>query len=1122
MFGKILELVLGSKKEKDIKEMEPVVSEINRIYSQLQNLTDDELKAKTEEFKLKISERVDSIRKEIEELKEQLKNPSDNTKSLDEIRQEVEKLEKEEYELTEEVLNEIMPEAFAVVKDTCRRLVGRKWKVVGREITWDMIPFDVQLMGAITLHQGKIAEMATGEGKTLVASMPLYLNALVGKGAHLVTVNDYLAQRDCEWIGEVFKFLGLSVAFITNQMEPSQRRKAYQADITYGTNNEFGFDYLRDNMAVSPEGIVQRGHHYAIIDEVDSVLIDEARTPLIISGPVGETKNRFAELKPRVEDLVRKQTVLTNRLVSEAESLLKEDKEYEAGIKLLQAQRGAPKNKRLVKVLREPGIQRLIRKVESDFMRDKKLHELDVDLFYVIDEKAHTIDLSDKGREALAPNNPEMFVLPDLATELSALEAEEDLPEAEKEKKRDKIHNEYAEKSERLHNIHQLLRAYSLFEKDVEYVVTEDRKVMIVDEFTGRLMPGRRYSDGLHQALEAKENVKIEGETQTFATITLQNFFRLYSKLAGMTGTAETEAGEFWEIYNLDVVVVPTNEPVRRIDYDDVVYKTKREKYNAIIDQVEEFHKRKQPVLVGTISVEASETLSRMLRRRGIHHSVLNAKYHQKEAEIVAMAGEPGMVTIATNMAGRGTDIRLGEGVIQLDEKCFAKEISKYASAVKNGKTLFIHEVPDSETELVKEELQKAGMQYIIVSSREEKREYLQNPGSASGKAVVINKKFGEAVDTKTIDDNFIHFKSRDCGVGGLHIIGTERHESRRIDRQLRGRSGRQGDPGSSRFFISLEDDLMRLFGSERIAGLMDRMGVEEGEVITHPMMTKSIERAQKRVETRNFEIRKHLLEYDNVMNKQREVVYSWRRRALEGESLYEDILDMIDDFSDELVEKYYGSAPGEDWDWEGLNQELLTTLLIKLDITDEIKYTIKPDELKERISAAAKELYDRKRNVIGNDLMSYIEKVATLKTIDESWKEHLYEMDQLKEGIGLRAYGQKDPLIEYKREAFDAFSDMLGRANREILELVFKAHVEFEREQSLESVLQPSPQVATVHEESVGMGFVTAMPEAAGVQPGQERMKKAPVRVEHKVGRNDPCPCGSGKKYKYCCGKNS
>ncbi|MCD6116324.1 preprotein translocase subunit SecA [bacterium] len=1119
MFNKILELFLGNKNEKDIKEMFPIVDEINREYSKLHNLSDDDLKSKTDEFRSRISAEVNDVRIKIEELKEKLKNPGDSIDSIDNVRMEIEKLEEKEKEITERALDEIMPEAFAVVKETCSRLVGKSWKVVGREIKWDMVPFDVQLMGAITLHKGKIAEMATGEGKTLVASMPLYLNALVGKGAHLVTVNDYLARRDCEWMGEIYKFLGLSVSYITNQMEPHERKKAYNADITYGTNNEFGFDYLRDNMSISPDSIVQRGHYYAIIDEVDSVLIDEARTPLIISGPVGETTNKFAELKPRVEDLVRKQTVLTNKLVAEAQELFKEEKDYEAGIKLLQAQRGSPKNKRLVKVLRESGMQRLVRKVESDFMRDKKLHELDVDLFFAIDEKAHTIDLTDKGRELLAPNNPDMFILPDLATELSILEETEEMPEADKEKKRDAIHSEYAEKSERLHNIHQLLRAYSLFEKDVEYVVTEDHKVMIVDEFTGRLMPGRRYSDGLHQALEAKESVKIEGETQTFATITLQNFFRLYKKLAGMTGTAETEAGEFWEIYKLDVVVVPTNEPVRRVDHDDVVYKTKREKFNAIIDEVEEYHSRKQPVLVGTISVEASETLSRMLRRRGIHHSVLNAKYHQKEAEIVEMAGEPGMVTIATNMAGRGTDIKLGEGVIQLQDECIKKTISKYVSSVNQGQVLFIHEVPEMEKPLVEEELKNAGLPYVVVNSKEEKREYLNQTEPESGKVVVVPKSLGDAVDTKTTNSKFIHFKSRDCGIGGLHIIGTERHESRRIDRQLRGRSGRQGDPGASKFFISLEDDLMRLFGSDRIAGLMDRMGIEEGDVITHPMMTKSIERAQKRVETRNFEIRKHLLEYDDVMNKQREVVYTWRRRALEGESLYADILDMIDDYAGEIVEKYKNDE--ESWDWEELNKELLTSLLVRLPVPEDEKDEISPDALRENISAAARDLYDKKRKVLGDDLMGYIEKVATLKTIDEMWKEHLYEMDQLKEGIGLRAYGQKDPLVEYKHEAFNAFTDMLDRANREILELVFKAHVEFEKEQSLESVLQPSPGVATVHEESSGMGFVTSMPDAGAQQHSQAGTKKAPVRVEHKVGRNDPCPCGSGKKYKYCCGRN-
>ncbi|HEX9933783.1 MAG TPA: preprotein translocase subunit SecA, partial [bacterium] len=652
MFGKLVETVFGSKHDRDRKRMMPLVEAINRVYAGLKDLSDETLRGKTAEFKSKILERVGGVRDELQKLRDSLKSTTaSNTVDFYEVRQRIEALEKEEKTLTEQVLLEILPEAFAVVREVCRRLVGKSWKVVGRDVVWDMVPFDVQLMGGVVLHEGKIAEMATGEGKTLVATMPLYLNALVGKGAHLVTVNDYLARRDCEWMGEIYKFLGLTVDSIINDMEPEARKRAYLADITYGTNNEFGFDYLRDNMAISPDGVVQRGHYYAIIDEVDSVLVDEARTPLIISGPVGESKNRYGEMKPRVEQLVKSQTVLINRLIAEAEKLLEGQTEREAGIKLLQAQRGAPENKRLTKLMHEPGVQKLIHNIESEYMRDKKMNELDAELFFAIDEKMHTIDLTEKGRETLSPNQPAMFVLPDLSTELSKIEGSENLAPETRERMKEEVQSEYIEKSEQMHNINQLLRAYSLFEKDVDYVVTEDGKVMIVDEFTGRLMPGRRYSDGLHQALEAKENVTIEHETQTWATITLQNFFRMYKKLAGMTGTAETEAGELWEIYKLDVVVVPTNEPVRRDDLEDVVYRTKREKYNAIIDEIAEYHEKKLPVLVGTISVEVSETLSRMLKRKNVRHSVLNAKYHKQEAEIVALAGEPGMVTIATNMA---------------------------------------------------------------------------------------------------------------------------------------------------------------------------------------------------------------------------------------------------------------------------------------------------------------------------------------------------------------------------------------------------------------------------------------------------------------------------------------
>ncbi|MFQ5769283.1 MAG: preprotein translocase subunit SecA, partial [bacterium] len=792
MIGDYVTKIFGSKHERDIKRMRPVVEEINSYYEQFHSLTDEELKNKTQYFKDKIAKATKEVKDELQKLQEELLSDTQSSNGADgqlteadqeyvsdteKLRDRIKKLEEKEYEIIESVLNEILPEAFAVVKQTCKRLMGKKWKVCDLDMQWDMIPYDVQLIGGIVLHEGRIAEMATGEGKTLVATMPVYLNALAGYGVHLITVNDYLARRDCEWVGEIYKFLGLSVEYIQNDMNSEQRKKAYSADITYGTNNEFGFDYLRDNMAIRYEDQVQRGHNYAIVDEVDSVLIDEARTPLIISGPVEHSTHKYDEMKPRVEQLARKQTMLVNRIIAEGEKFLEEGNEYEAGIRLLQASRGAPKNKKLIKLMQEVGVKKLIRRVENDYLRDKKMHEIDEELYYAIDEKAHTIDLTDMGRDALSPNDPEMFVLPDLSEKLHEIEMDESLPDEEKNAQKAKLQSDYSEKSERLHNISQLLRAYSLFEKDVEYVVT-DGKVLIVDEFTGRLMPGRRYSDGLHQALEAKEGVKIERETQTLATITLQNYFRLYQKLAGMTGTAETEAGEFWEIYKLDVVVIPTNEPVRRLDYEDQIYRTKREKYNSLINEIVVMHEKKRPVLVGTISVDVSETLSRMLKRRGVRHSVLNAKHHQKEAEIVTHAGQPGAVTIATNMAGRGTDIKLGPGVV------------KHVNCA-------------------------------LVDPRQDEE----------------------------ICPYLSEFQCHDNVPCGLHIIGTERHESRRIDRQLRGRSGRQGDPGSSRFYLSLEDDLMRLFQSDRVAGVMDRLGVQEGEVIQHRMVTKCIERAQKRVE---------------------------------------------------------------------------------------------------------------------------------------------------------------------------------------------------------------------------------------------------------------------------------
>ncbi len=1052
----LLTKFFGNKHERDIKRIQPIVAEINRIYVTLRDLSDEELRAKTVDFRQRIQEVTKDVKDEIAQLNALLRGeepPVDNGRehasalgqgTMEEIRDRLADAEEEERELLRETLDEILPEAYAVVKETCRRLCGKSWKVVGQETEWNMVPFDVQLIGAIVLHQGKIAEMATGEGKTLVATMPLYLNALAGKGVHLVTVNDYLAQRDCEWMGEIFKFLGLTAAYITNQMNPQQRQEAYRADITYGTNNEFGFDYLRDNMAIRPEDQVQRGHYFAIVDEVDSVLIDEARTPLIISGQVEHAGNeQYVAMKPRVERLVQAQNQLVTQLVNEAEKLLatgEKNDEYEAGIRLLRAERGAPKNKRFMKALQETGVKKLIREVESDFLRDKRMHEIDEELYYAIDEKHHTIDLTEKGREFLSPNEPEMFVLPDLGEKLHEINQRDDLTVAQKEEAKARLQEEYATKSDRVHSISQLLRAYSLYERDVEYVVNEG-KVLIVDEFTGRLMPGRRYSDGLHQAIEAKEGVRVGEETQTLATITLQNYFRMYHKLAGMTGTAETESAEFFEIYKLDVVVIPTNERVRRIDYEDQIYKTRREKYNAVINEIAEMHSKRRPVLVGTISVEVSETLSRMLKRRGIPHQVLNAKYHEQEANIVKRAGEPGAVTIATNMAGRGTDIKLGRGVV------------------------------------------------------------------AHPNCALVQPKLGQEPCPYLAE-----YKCYDNVPCGLHIIGTERHESRRIDRQLRGRSGRQGDPGSSRFYLSLEDDLMRLFGSDRIAAVMDRLGVEEGEVITHRMVTRSIERAQKRVEGHNFSIRKHLLEYDDVMNQQREVVYDRRGNALRGENLREEILDIISSYVSEKVTLYATGDHPDDWDWESLQNALQKTFLMAIPADLRSKPGLERSDLSEALTRLAVEVYERKEALLTPKLMRQLERFAMLRAIDEKWREHLYEMDQLKEGIGLRAYGQKDPLIEYKSEGFRMFKEMLAAIDEQVLEFVIKAQV---AEPPPVRRRMP-PQMTTVHHATTGMGFASR----GGAQPQpQQAGKPQPIVVEQKIGRNDPCPCGSGKKYKKCHG---
>ncbi len=1050
----LLTKIFGNKHDRDVKSIQPIVEEVQRYYDEFHFLSDDQLRAKIFEFKTKIQSRMKDIQEEQDELDRILRvDRPEETESVDieEVRNRVTELMAEEKKAIEEVLNEILPEVFAVVKQACRRLVGKTWKVSDIDITWDMIPFDVQLIGGVVLHQGKIAEMATGEGKTLVATMPLFLNALTGKGTHLITVNDYLARRDCEWMGEIYKFLGLTTRYITNDMVPEQRHPVYQADITYGTNNEFGFDYLRDNMAIRRSDVVQRKHNYAIIDEVDSVLVDEARTPLIISGPVEHSTQKYDEVKPPVAQLVRNQTNLVNKIIAEGEQLLEQGNEYEAGIKLLQGLRGAPKHNKLTKMMHEVGVKKLIRHVENDYIRDKKMNELDEELYYAIDEKSHIIDLTEKGRQALSPRDPSMFILPDLSEGLSAIDKDATLTDdIQKQEKKDLLYRQYGEISEKIHNISQLLRAYSLFEKDVEYVVTDDGKVMIVDEFTGRLMPGRRYSDGLHQALEAKEGVKIERETQTMATITLQNFFRLYKKLAGMTGTAETEAGEFWEIYKLDVVVVPTNEPIRRIDYQDHIYRTKREKYNAVIEEIFEMNTKNRPVLVGTISVEASETLSRMLKRRGVKHSVLNAKYHKEEAQIVSKAGQPGTVTIATNMAGRGTDIKLGKGVVMCDGGC----------------SLIDHS----------------------------------------------DRNIPENIDLHDCQENV------PCG---LHIIGTERHESRRIDRQLRGRSGRQGDPGSSRFYLSLEDDLMRLFGSDRIAGVMDRMGLKEGEVIQHAMITRSIERAQRRVEMHNFEIRKHLLEYDNVMNQQREIVYDRRSHAISGENLKQEIIEMVEDVIDEKINQYTQAEQPEEWNWEALFSEFQRLMLLEplYKNREEIPGNIDRDQLFESIRNKVIDYFNKKEKHVGERQMRMLERLAMLQSIDKNWKDHLYEMDQLKEGINLRAYGQKDPLLEYKGEGFRAFTEMLSMVRQEVVELVFRAQLHQEPRFVPRRIQQP---MSEVHESASGMAFSETreqQPEAQEQGSAAQPKRRVPVVIGPKVGRNDPCPCGSGKKYKKCCG---
>jgi len=984
----ILKKILGTKSERDTKNLKPIVDNINAIYETLNEKSDDDLVNRTAEIKNEIISTRESTKEEAE------------AKGL-----ESEELNKVVLDAESKKLDESLPEAFAIVKETCRRLMGKSWRVVGQDLSWEMIPYDVQLIGAITLHRGKVAEMKTGEGKTLAAAMPLYLNALTGRGVHLITVNDYLAQRDAEWMGEIYKRLGLTVGSILNTMDNDARKAAYNCDITYGTNNEFGFDYLRDNMALTSEEKVQRDYFYAIVDEVDSVLIDEARTPLIISGAVDapiDTTSR--DLTPLVKNLVRKQQSLVTELVQNAESLLEEDKEDEAGLKLLQASRGMPKHKRLLKVFQEKGMQTLTQSIESNYLRDKNLHEVDEDLYFSIDEKTHVIDITDKGRESLAPNNPDMFIIPDIGELLLDIDENDSLDKTQKQQEKEKAHQLHAERSSKIHTINQLLRAQTLYEKDVEYVV-QDGQVLIVDEFTGRILSGRRYSDGLHQAIEAKENVEIKRETQTLATITIQNYFRMYDKLSGMTGTAETEAEELGSIYDLDVMVIPTNESIIRDDMEDLVFKTKREKYNAVIEEIADVHRKGQPTLVGTISVEASELLSRMLKRKGIPHNVLNAKQHKSEAEIITRAGQTGAVTIATNMAGRGTDIKLGEGVIEL---------------------------------------------------------------------------------------------------GGLHILGTERHESRRIDDQLRGRSGRQGDPGSSRFYMSLEDDLMRLFNSERVASIMDRMGVEEGEVITHKMVTRAISNAQKKVEQRNFGIRKHLLEYDDVMNQQRQVVYDLRNQALQGNNLRENVLNLISDFIDDEFDSQNSENP-LDWDWEHLKHVFSFVLMVDVSSDDYLQENgkeLSEDDFHKKIMDDAIVMYQAREGLIPEDIMRSFERFMILRSIDEKWKDHLYAMDQLREGINLRAYGQKNPLLEYKSEGFQMFREMMSSTNKMTLQRLFRTQLQSVEQQPLKQ--QQSPKnVQLRHQESTGMGM-TAQPQERQQSNRPQQASSAPIQVDGKIGRNE------------------
>jgi preprotein translocase subunit SecA len=1088
--------IFGTRFNRELKRIQPIVDAIHEHETRLKEIGDTELQAQTPKFRAVIAERTGELHAEVERLKQakhDCPDPAERATLGDQLRD----AEQAFVTALQTTLDDLLPEAFATVREACRRLLGSEVVVTSHALKWDMVPYDVQLIGGIVLHQGKIAEMATGEGKTLVATLPLYLNALSGRGAHLVTVNNYLARRDSQWMGQLFTWLGLTVGCIDDtQPSTPERRAAYQCDITYGTNNEFGFDYLRDNMVFGLEQRVQRGHVFAIIDEVDSILIDEARTPLIISGPVGaESDEKYAQFNAQVVQLVRKQTAIANDLIAQAEPLLANpDTTYDGATLLYKAQLGMPKNKKLLKLLNEQGVKQQVQRVELDRLadrklpaRDQKMRNVEDDLYFVMDERGRAVHLTDKGVETMSPEDPALFIVPDISHAIHELEHDPDLSPAEKIERRRTIEGEYAIKSETLHIIHKLLQAHALYEKDVEYVV-QDGQVFIVDEFTGRLMPGRRWSDGLHQAVEAKESVAVREETQTLATITIQNYFRMHEKLAGMTGTAETEETEFHQIYKLDVSVIPTNRPVRRVDKHDLVYKTRKDKYDAIMEEVERQHKRGLPILVGTTNVEVSETLARLLKRRGLKHEVLNAKYHQREAEIVAQAGQPGSITIATNMAGRGTDIKLGPGVKQC--------------------------------------------QVCGIKSRE--------------------APFGQMLEKPDFTD--AQLKEHKCNEDppcGLVIIGTERHEARRIDRQLRGRSGRQGDPGQSIFFLSLEDDLMRLFGSDRIARIMDRTGAEEGEVITHPWVTAAIGQAQKRVELQNFQARKKLLQFDDVMNQQREVIYSQRLYALEGgEELKAEAQRMLDGavehLADTLIADYDDAGQ---WDRALIETEFLQKFLISIPgVTDPAVIKTR-DELVRAAQQAGRDAFQQKLGYL-RDVEAKVEAAnlaeqalshVTLGVIDEKWKDHLYDLDQLREGIYYRAWGQKDPLVEYKQDAFEMFQGLIDDLRTTFAERWLKLQVEIgpprgggggpggqrtpSRGVTGPAGGLPGPsrrQTPMVASKPAADGLVTSgEPPPPSVQRGRPGVAE-PAFVANPydgVGRNDPCPCGSGKKFKKCHG---